>query len=391
MMEGDAAAAAQAEPLGPGFDAEPPAGFVDEPPAGEPGGDPFGLQIAKFCGALVHCILLALGLMFLLHVATMGVALQAQGYWSSAASMWPSLRDALVLLVDNFALFFVDLQDFLITMLYPGDPATILQDLNIDMWGFWFPGLISLLLLTTALLGISTMNTRRPSRAIPYAFLAALLLVWQAEMNHALMRVATWGNFGEPSVAATGKKQRLTDAQRLQQHMFKLGHEGFTQMYSGLKCKVRKEDIPNRISCAGKTIEAKLLPLLVQEFCKPRSRAARPDFDKRVTSCKSQGKQMRFLSGDTSNSDRLYCDCWSAMIDLIGLASVWMIFVWIGLFAGVLSVLYVAAEPKLNEMCATARSEVMCFAVASVAVLACKVTIFADGLPWPTEADAFST
>merc|ERR1712217_182598 len=92
------------------------------------------------------------------------------------------------------------------------------------------------------------------------------------------------------------------------------------------------------------------------------------------------------MSDNVSDSDKFYCSCWSATFDVLQLASTWVIFMWMALLAGVLSVLYIAAEPKLSKLPTVEQAEVLGFVVVALAILACKVTVFADGLPWSEDA-----
>jgi len=330
-----------------------------------------GARVAHVCGTVVHSVIFSLGLVFLLHVANVGVALSAQGHWSVPGRALSSLRDGLVTLLRNLLLPFAE-ASFL-------DPLMPQSAGGIDVWGFWIPGLLSVFFITTASLGLATIRWRRPSRAVPYALLAAVLLVWQAQVAQALMEIATWEDLGPAS-----GRPRLTEAQKIQQYIFKAAHESFTQFYSEQQCRAARGtgELPQLMTCAGSAMEAKLMPLVIQELCRPRSSSQTPDFDARVRKCKDRGQRMKLLASSSSDSDTFYCQCWSAMFDVLHTVSQWIVLIWLGLLAGVLSVLYIAAEPKLARMCAREQSEVMCFAVASIAILACKVTIFADGLPW---------
>jgi len=347
-----------------------PHGVAQGVAAGAPQRVAVGVRAAHACGALVHSVIFSLGLVFLLQVANIGVALDAQDHWSSAGTAVGSFRDAVVMLLRNLLLPFAEA-----TFLDPMMP----ESSGIDVWGFWVPGLLSFFFLSVAWLGLSTIRWRRPSRAVPYALLAAVFLVWQAQVSHTIIEISTWEDLG-PS---TGPSQ-LSVTQQVQQYFFKMGHESFTQMYSERSCKVAQkvDGIPRLMRCSGETLEAKVMPLIVQEFCRAQSDDLEWEFDVRVNACKDQGLRMRVLGSKTQESDAFYCRCWAAVFDKMQSFSKWIMFIWLAMLLGVLSVLYIAAEPKLSRMGSREHSEVLCFAFISMALLACRVAIFPDGLPW---------
>lgn len=331
----------------------------------------FPVRAAYACGALVHSMLLSLGVMFMLHVTNVGLALSTQEQSSSSAG-WSSLRDAIILLLRHVLLPFVE-ASFLDQFLP--------EDIGIEVMGFWVPGLLSIFLLVTAWLGLSTIRSRQPSppRAVLYALLAAVLLVAQAQVGRALVEIATWEDL---ALGATPNRQ----LRKIQQRFFEASHVSFSERLSEQKCKVirRHDNTPSKISCSDDSLEGSVLPILVEEFCRPERDATHidQDFDARSKRCEEQGKLLNLLPNPLTDGDEIFCRCWSAAFDSLKMLSSGLIFVWLGLLAGVLSAFFVAAQPKLARMSAAERSVALRFVVIGLTILACKVTILADSLPW---------
>lgn len=340
-----------------------PAAALPGAPFPPPGYNPgIGGRFAHGCGALVHSLILSLGLVFTLHVAKIHAALSAQGHWSAEGSMTSGLWDAAVVLLKTFTG-----ASFL-------DPM-IPESTGMDVWGFWVPGLLSLLLLTISLLGLATLRQRRPSRAIPYALLAAALLTYQVQVSQALMEVATWEDLSSLGAAMP---------QKVQQYLFKSAHEAFAKTYAEQKCRALKRADGLHVVCSGEGMEAKFMPLIMQEFCKAREDTDEAGFEQRAKTCQNQGERMRLLplqEGERPR-DALFCRCWTASFEALKSFARWVMLLWFGLLLGVLSVLYVASEPKLAQMCPTERREVLLFAAGSMALLAARVTMLPEGLPW---------
>mmetsp|Transcript_17889 Transcript_17889/g.34900 ORF Transcript_17889/g.34900 Transcript_17889/m.34900 type:complete len:383 (+) Transcript_17889:70-1218(+) len=329
------------------------------------------VKVAQFSGAFVHSLILSLGMIFLLHVLNVGVALNAQGQWSNSGELMVSFRDGFVLLVRNLLLPFAEAS--FLDPLMPESPG-------IDVWGFWVPGMLSFFFILTATLGIATIRGRRPSRAIPYAVCAAVFLVWKAQMSQAFIELASWESLGEGSRIGRSMPKH---AQRVQQYLFKVGRESFSQLYTEHKCTVtaRVDDVPRRMYCKSDSVEAKIIPIIVRDFCRSRPDDGEAEFDARIRGCKNQAHRLGLLNGDPSDSDGVYCSCWSAVFDALRLGSRWVMMAWVGLLMGVLSALYVAVEPRLACMGVRERSEVLAYAATGAVLLAFKAIMYPDSSP----------
>mmetsp|Transcript_58346 Transcript_58346/g.181229 ORF Transcript_58346/g.181229 Transcript_58346/m.181229 type:complete len:381 (+) Transcript_58346:208-1350(+) len=328
------------------------------------------LAAARLYGSFVHSVVLTFGLVFLIQVGNISASLSAQGQWFSSGTAMSSLKDALVLLLGNLLAPFGD-ASFLESSM-PESPS-------VDVWGFWVPGILSVFFLSVASLGLATMRCRRPSRAVPYTFLAAIFVVWQAQVGQALLEMSTWEGVGDATGAASP-----TAPKQVQEYLFKTAHESFAQSYVEHRCRAAKarEGATPLIRCEADTMEAKLVPIIVQEVCRARTDGTKVDFESRVASCRARGQRMRLFPSASQEADNFYCRCWPAVFSALRITARWIMVIWIGLLAGVLSVLYVAAEPKLSRMSSKEHSEVLCFAVASMILLACRVIWLPDGLPW---------
>jgi len=323
-------------------------------------------------GAFVHGAIVSFGLIFSLNVAYVGSALSAQGLWSSPGAVVGGLRDALTVFLRNVLLPFGEA-----TFLDPMMP----ESPGIDVWGFWVPGLLSLFFLLVASLGLATLRWRRPPWAIPYALLAAVFLVWQAQVSQVFAAVSVW----EDPLPLAGAS-RATLAQQVQRHLFKMGHESFTRLYSEQQCRARAvrgaEGAPRQVKCEADTPEAKLMPFVVQELCRSRTDDAEAEFAARVGGCSALGQRMKLFQSTPSESDAVFCQCWPAVFDSLQSVAGWMTVVWCGMLLGVLSVLYIAVEPRLSRMSSKEHCEVLCFAAVSIGFLACRVLLFPDKALW---------
>lgn len=326
--------------------------------------------MAHAWGTAVHCVIFSVGLILMMHATQVGATLSVDGHWPHGSELWTGLREALLMFLQNILLPFMEIPFI--------DVADARTAMGVDVWGLWVPGFFSAFFIVTASLGLVTLRRQKSWSAVPYALLAAVLLVWQSQAGHALTEISSWEDLNSDKLGLSD------EAQRIQRHMFKVGHDTWAELYTEQQCKSIQSvnNLPRFMECSADTFEAQLMPIVVQEVCRPRRTSAEPEFLRRVKACRDQGRKLHMLPSAATDSDAFYCRCRSAVFDMLQVVSRWFMVMWLFLLAGVLAAIYTAAEPKLGLMCHEERREVLCFAAVSTVILAVKATLFADALPW---------
>lgn len=320
-------------------------------------------RLASWYAWLVNAVVFICGVLFVLQAYQSGILLHMQG------AALTGCREAALLLFGNFALPFSEDAALAVS---PTETASL------PVWSFWVPGMLGSALVLTSTLGHLSLRLKRPACVLPYAFLAAIFLVWQVEVSKMLSQVA----YGE-DFTVSEEQSEVEQPELVQLLMFQTSYNAFAKVFADQGCRASPSPGPGhrlvRATCAGSGLEAKLMQVTVTEFCRARKPGdATTEFDRRVKACKTLGRKLRILPAELQPREDLYCRCRSATFDLLRLAARWIMAVWFAELFGVCAVLYLGAEPNLARMGATERREVLAFALVGIAILACKVTVFAD-------------
>ncbi|CAE8649178.1 unnamed protein product, partial [Polarella glacialis] len=212
-----------------------------------------GARMARTLALFVHGSMFVAGTMIIVHVAYIGLSLDAQGHWADRGEMWAGLRNAYILLLRSFLMPFMEA-----SFLDPYVPHSI----DLDVWGFFVPGILCLFITNMAWLGLTSLRWPSSGRAIVYSLFAAVLLVSQAQVNQAMNEITSW----EELMAASGPAQsKSIQPWQIQQHLFKASHSSFGQIFTEAKCKIVSAvstALQERVECSAETAEATLLPVL---------------------------------------------------------------------------------------------------------------------------------
>jgi hypothetical protein len=335
------------------------------------------LMPGVFYGVLTQLIFMCVGLVLMLQA--MQVALMLG--FDQQGSIWTGCWQGLSLVLRSLLAPFVEEQY---------SSISISQAFDVHSLGLWFPAFLSAILIVTACLGFSTLRYRHPSCAVPYALLAAILLVGKAELGVVLKEVARWEDLGLRREPAVGSRLTQAEVKKMQSYFFKMSYEAFSDIYKAEKCSMvnqGNDQDSNWIRCFSDTLEANLVELVVQELCQPTLPSRSGSFTKRVRSCRKQGHELQLLSQD-GEAEEVYCRCWCGFFTWLQVASYFFVVIWFGMLLGVLSVIYAAAEPKLSRMGTVERAEVLTFASVVMLILAFRVTVFSDGFPYSDSASS---
>lgn len=254
------------------------------------------------------------------------------------------------------------------------------------LWGAWVFLLAGILAAVVAALGLSVLlrawdavllqPTPLPSAvrsqiqqallrvALPYAVLAAVLLAWQAETGAFLASSTGWAQWGTDSPVRNKRRE-----------LYRGAHSAFTKAYARHQCKGlnRTEGLPS-LACTANTFEAKLMQDSIHKLCKVRSTSTRQMA--RLKQCFTLGEELGFeREGPGAEGYSFYCRCWAASLGLVPALGSLCRLVWMGLYTGALSVLYVAAEPGTAALPPSARGEILAFGVGVAGFLGTKAMI----------------
>eukprot|EP00747_Dinoflagellata_sp_TGD_P209509 gnl/TRDRNA2_/TRDRNA2_82901_c0_seq1.p1 gnl/TRDRNA2_/TRDRNA2_82901_c0~~gnl/TRDRNA2_/TRDRNA2_82901_c0_seq1.p1 ORF type:complete len:281 (-),score=31.30 gnl/TRDRNA2_/TRDRNA2_82901_c0_seq1:493-1335(-) len=168
-------------------------------------------------GALLHGIIFCIGSMLWLHALQVGATLHVQGQGKEDQNkLWDGMYDAAVLFGRNLLMPFMEVAQV--------SPFSS-QAPSIAVWGVWIPGFLSGFLVLTSGLGLSAFRHRKTTSVVVYSMLAAILLVWQAQAGHTLLEFSSWEDLLQ--------RTRPRDIRKLEQQIFKVAHDAFTQLFSG--------------------------------------------------------------------------------------------------------------------------------------------------------------
>eukprot|EP00927_Polykrikos_kofoidii_P061391 TRINITY_DN56227_c0_g1_i1.p1 TRINITY_DN56227_c0_g1~~TRINITY_DN56227_c0_g1_i1.p1 ORF type:complete len:395 (-),score=70.73 TRINITY_DN56227_c0_g1_i1:13-1176(-) len=320
---------------------------------------------------LLHTIVGSFGMLILFHAVQMAVTLHAQDALKFVVSgFWT----AIMVLAGNVVLPFSTIAASL--------ALEIQENMNFVVAAVWMPMILGFLLLLTACLAQLTLRKFRLF-VVPYALLAALFLVWQAEMGKLLSKVAD-----EEDINLVDAQKTLNIAQMRQYIMFNVSYDGFSKVYSDSDCSAT---LPTggknrlRVNCAKTTMEAQFMQAGTQlctgsTFGDKRSKFTSVDFERRVEKCMTQGRQLKLFATGTSTRDNVFCRCRATTFDWLHVMSQWVMVVWVGEIVAAFGVLYFGVASNLAKMGKDERREILLFAILGLVSLSFRVLFFPDDL-----------
>eukprot|EP00927_Polykrikos_kofoidii_P060835 TRINITY_DN55743_c0_g1_i1.p1 TRINITY_DN55743_c0_g1~~TRINITY_DN55743_c0_g1_i1.p1 ORF type:complete len:394 (+),score=61.91 TRINITY_DN55743_c0_g1_i1:43-1182(+) len=329
-----------------------------------------------FSSAL-HILVSAFGIMFLFHAVPAALALHAEDSLTEIAS---GFSTAAIVLVGTLAMPFSNAASVLVTDME--------ENISFAVTSVWIPAILGVFLTFTASLAQLTLRKFRCC-VIPYALLAVVLLVWQAEIGKLVSKVVE-----EESMDLAADKKSFDVAQARQYHMFNISYEGFSTVYEDNGCSAT---VPTggktrvRVKCSRTTMEGQFLEMAIMQLCTATSFSERRlrmiivDFERRVERCMTQGRKLRMFSTRTSTRDNVFCRCKAATFDWMRVVSRWATVVWIGEMVASFGVLYFGVAPSLAKMGKDERREILLFAAVGLVGMSYRVLICEDGVAMDSE------
>mmetsp|Transcript_72982 Transcript_72982/g.158395 ORF Transcript_72982/g.158395 Transcript_72982/m.158395 type:complete len:388 (+) Transcript_72982:146-1309(+) len=339
-------------------------------------------RLAHRCGAFVHIILVLFGLAFVLHVIQVGMFFGVKSsFEEDEVGAWRDFAVSVIIVLHQVLLLFFQAEWVQSIWSAIGLRDVFHSTVSLEVWAIWIPGLLGFFLAFTGWLGLASRRRQQAKFAVPYAACAAVLLVWQANIAHVVIELASWE---DPSRWSRSP----AEVQRMQKNLFKVSRDALGQLFVDQQCQVgRLEDEASFVTglmaeCRGDGLEAQLLPVILKEFCGPRMLEPQTRFARRVRRCSEEGLKLGLLPQEQLGSDAMFCQCWPAVFNLLDTAWRWVVLFWAWLMVGVLSVLYTAAEKKTSMMSGRELYELGIFAFFAVIVLTTKVMAYPEAFPW---------
>lgn len=321
---------------------------------------------------MVSSIVMSFGVLAVLH------ATQAAVLYQSMAGL-QGFKTALLMLLGNFLIPFSETAAM---AMVPSKTSaeSLSESMSIGVWSFWMPALLGMVLFLYGATGHLSLRFPHVMFTLPFAMVAVVFLVWQVEVSQMSAKVANEEEF----VFHPDHPGMLDPSQAMHYDIFRTSYTKLVQWLKEQHCTVTPAPGPGafrpmHVNCQEDSVEARMLQVVLSEFCKPRSNESGvvEDFLRRVEVCKAQGSKLKIMK-EAGHVEDAYCRCRAMFYDILQVMSQWMMIVWFCQFFAVCAVLYFSVEANLLRMDKKERREILCFSAAGVVALICRVTLF-DG------------
>jgi len=328
---------------------------------------------ASLMGQLVRRLVLTYVNMMSATIAAMGLVLwlhSVQNAGLVAEEGLQAVRTMALMLLSNFALPFFDNAAAVVGDLFQSPGLS--DSLTAGVWNFWLPLMFGSVLLVYGGLGFlcSRVKSVHPALLVPFGLVAAVMLVWQVEVNMALAKVAQ-----EEVLPLEQGQTSLKPDQQPFFHLFELSYDKFKEALRDFGCKVGagSTDAEIWVECQDDSVEAQLLQVVITQICDapvvddPKADA------KAVQMCVQQGQQLGIIPVPSATRDDAFCKCRRLAYSKMQYLTSWSMAVWFAQFFAVCAIMYFGVEPNLQKMPASQRRDVRAYGVVMMAVVIARV------------------
>eukprot|EP00930_Biecheleria_cincta_P046904 TRINITY_DN32430_c0_g1_i1.p1 TRINITY_DN32430_c0_g1~~TRINITY_DN32430_c0_g1_i1.p1 ORF type:complete len:365 (+),score=62.60 TRINITY_DN32430_c0_g1_i1:42-1136(+) len=341
---------------------------------------PQGMDVGKLLHRTVYVLVSlmctffqAIGVLFCMHSIEALAMFEPEVLFDDGLQ---GLKATLVMLLTSCLLPFFDSAAMMVDESSGGFSEYMKEAMSMSVSTFWMPLASGLILFSYGLSGQLSMKFKHAACMVPFAFLAVVFLLWQVEVSQVLSTVA----HGEEFTIKAGQTD-LAPSQMAHYEMYKVSYDKFQELLDSTQCTVSTargaQNSPINVQCKDDSVEAQVLQVFLQQFCQIQTSDNEfiQAFNKRVDTCKSQGRNLKILSAKSAPHEDAYCRCRLVAYDLLKVMTQWSMFVWVCQLLGVCAVLYFGVENNLDKMGVEARREILCFGALGLAALACSVVL----------------
>jgi len=279
-----------------------------------------------------------------------------------------AVRTMALMLLSNFALPFFDNAAAFVGDFFQS--SSLSDSLTAGVWNFWLPMMFGSVLVVYGGLGFlcSRVKSVHAVILVPFGLVAAVMLVWQVEVNLALSKIAQ-----EEVLPLERGQTTLKPDQQPFYHLFQLSYDKFKEALREFRCEVEGHADTLWVECQDESVEAQLLQVVITQICDaPVEDDQRADA-KAVQMCIQQGQQLGIIPAERAVRDDAFCKCRRLAYSKMQYLTSWSMAAWFAQFFAVCAIMYFGVEPNLQKMPASQRRDVRAYGVVMMAVVIARV------------------